>query len=50
MTFKQQAMRSYFLNEYTKDKKFMEIGGNPIKFSKANKPQDIYWDNLIVTT
>ena len=49
LTFRYQPFRSYFLSEYRKDNNFMMIAGNTIKITPANRPQEIYWNNLKVS-
>lgn len=47
--FQFQHYRDYFIKEYEKNPKFLEICGQPLRISRTNMPSDIFWYNMKIS-
>lgn len=49
VSFQHNHYRDYFIKEYLKDPNFLQISGKPLRVSRTNQPEDIFWYNMKVT-
>jgi hypothetical protein len=49
VSFQYSHYRDYFIQETLKDPNFLKISDKPLRVSRTNQPEDIFWYNMKVT-
>lgn len=49
MSFQYNHYRDYFIHEAQRNPNFLSISGKPLRVSRTNQPEDIFWYNMKVT-
>jgi len=49
VSFEYEHYKNYFLRRYQENENFLKISGKSIKIDYSNEPEDVSWENMIIS-